>query len=475
MASKTTLNAKNLETLGTERLAQLLIEISTGDAAAKRKLRLELVGAQSPKEAARAIAKRLTSIANAKSAITWKKRKSLIDDLQTQRRGIIEQVGPHDPEQALFLMWRFMGLANPVIERCQSGDGEAIEVFHEACADLGPLVAAAEPSAEVLIDTTFDALCENTYSQYDKLISTLIPALGAKGLERLRQRLEAFLEQIGGTAITADQIIRQTTAEYMQSIAQRRKQRIARSALLELADAQGDVDAFLAQLEPWMRTLPTNAIQIARRLVDADRAAEALDFLDAADVDEDDWDRMDWQDARIDVLEAMGQKDEAQAFRWACFERDLWADYLRAYLRKLPDFDDIEAEERAIAIAMADPDLLAALQFFLDWQSPDRAAELLIKRHKEIDGNRFEYLTPAADALDASHPLAATLMLRAMIDFALKHGRSKRYRHAARHLATCAELAPRIEDFGAFEAHEAYVVRLKDQHGRKHGFWSVAE
>lgn len=475
MASKTTLNAKNLEALGTERLAQLLIEISTGDAAAKRKLRLALAGAEGPKEAARAITKRLTSIANAKSAITWKNRKAFIDDLQTQRRGIIEQVGPHDPEQALFLMWRFMGLANPVIERCQSGDDEVIEIFHEACADLGPLLAAAKPSAEVLIDTTFDALCENTYSQYDKLISTLSPALGATGLERLRQRLEACLEQIGATAVTADRIGRQATAEYTESMAQRRKQRMARSALLELADAQGDVDAFIAQLEPWARTIPSHAIDIARRLVAADRPAEALDLLDAADIDEDDLDRMDWQDARIDVLEAMGRKDEAQAFRWACFERDLWADYLRAYLRKLPDFEDIEAEERAITIAMADPDLLAALQFFLDWQSPDRASELLIKRYNEIDGNHFEYLTPAADALDASHPLAATLMLRAMIDFAVSNGRSKRYRHAARHLATCAELAPRIEDFGTFATHDTYVAKLKDQHGRKSGFWAYVE
>ena len=473
MASKTTLNAKNLEALGTERLAQLLIEVSTGNAAAKRKLRLELAGAQSPKEAGRAIAKRLTSIANAKSAITWKKRKAFIDDLQTQRRGIIEQVKPDEPEQALFLMWRFLSLANPVIERCQSGDGDVIEVFHEACADLGPLVAAARPSAEILIDTTFDALCENRYSQFDKLISTLTPALGGKGLERLRRRFEALLEKTNATALSVDVIGRQSTAEYMQSIAERRKQRIAKSALLELADAQGDVDAFIAQFEPWTRTVPTNAILIARRLVDADRSPEALDILDAADVDEDDWDRMDWQDARIDVLEAMGRKEEAQAFRWACFERDLWADYLRAYLRKLPDFDDIEAEEKAVATAMADPELLAALQFFLDWQSPDRAAELLINRHGEIDGNRFDYLTPAADALAESHPLAATLVLRAMIDFAVSKGRHKRYRHAARHLATCAELAPRIDDFGAFETHDAYVARLKGQHGRKSGFWSL--
>ena len=65
MASKSTLNAKNLETLGAERLAELLIEISTGSAVAKRRLRLKLAGAQSPTEAGREVAKRLTSIARA--------------------------------------------------------------------------------------------------------------------------------------------------------------------------------------------------------------------------------------------------------------------------------------------------------------------------------------------------------------------------------------------------------------------------
>ena len=38
MASKTTLNATNLEALGARRLAELLIELSTGDAAAKKSL-----------------------------------------------------------------------------------------------------------------------------------------------------------------------------------------------------------------------------------------------------------------------------------------------------------------------------------------------------------------------------------------------------------------------------------------------------
>ena len=67
MAAKTTVNAKNLEALGLERLAELLIEISAGNAAAKRRLRVELAGAQSPAELARELRKRFTTIARSRS------------------------------------------------------------------------------------------------------------------------------------------------------------------------------------------------------------------------------------------------------------------------------------------------------------------------------------------------------------------------------------------------------------------------
>ncbi|MDE1995539.1 MAG: hypothetical protein KGI75_23775, partial [Rhizobiaceae bacterium] len=73
MASKTTLNAKNLEALGVERLAELLIEISTGSAAHKRRLRLELAGSQGSGDVAREVQKRLSSIGRARSFINWQR------------------------------------------------------------------------------------------------------------------------------------------------------------------------------------------------------------------------------------------------------------------------------------------------------------------------------------------------------------------------------------------------------------------
>ena len=85
VASNKTLNAKNLAALGTARLAELLIEVSTGNAAAKRRLRLELAGAQNPGEVAKEVRKRLTTIARSHSFIDWQNRKELIGEVQRMK------------------------------------------------------------------------------------------------------------------------------------------------------------------------------------------------------------------------------------------------------------------------------------------------------------------------------------------------------------------------------------------------------
>jgi hypothetical protein len=79
-------------------------------------------------------------------------------------------------------------------------------------------------------------------------------------------------------------------------------------------------------------------------------------------------------------------------------------------------------------------------------------------------------------ALEGQQPLAAALLRRAMIEDTLAGAKATRYRHAARHLLACRSLEASIRDHGGFETHEAFVARLRAQHGRKTGFWSqVAE
>jgi hypothetical protein len=133
----------------------------------------------------------------------------------------------------------------------------------------------------------------------------------------------------------------------------------------------------------------------------------------------------------------------------------------------------MEAEEKAFALAQVFPNIGKALAFFLNWRARDQAAKLVVRRRGEVDGNFYELLTPAAADLKEKHPLAATILLRAMIDFSMEAARAGRYKHAARHLVDCQALAAHIDDFGDIPSHEDYVKKLREQHAKKHGFWSL--
>lgn len=473
MASKTTLNAKNLESLGAPALAELLMEVSTGSAAAKRRLRLALAGGQGPKEAAAEVRKRLMTIAKSRARVGWRQRKSLTEDLAAQRRAIVDQIAPADPAEALALLWQFLTLANGIFDRCDDSSGTLMTLFRDACGQIGPMALAAQTPPDRLADRILDALMDDGYGQFDGLIASLTPALGAEGLAHLKSLVHALAEH---SVITPPKSewkkvgVGLGGAVYAHQLEDRHRRAMIDRALKDIADAQGDVDAFIAGHPPQARKLPAVATEIATRLLAAGRADEALATLDAASLDA--WVPDDWQDARLAALEALNRPDQAQAFRWQCFSHSLAIPYLRAYLKRLPDFEDIEAEDRALALAAAYPNATLALWFLTNWPTLAAAAVLVSTRQAELDGDHYDILTPAAEALADRHPVAAVLVLRCMIDFTLTKGRASRYAHAARHLEECARLDVLIADYGLAEPHTAYLNHLRAQHPRKSSFWA---
>ena len=260
MASKKTLNASNLEALGAVRLAALLTEISEGNAAVKRRLRLELAGAESPVALAKEIRKRLATIARSRRFVDWQNRKSLVDELEAQRRAIVDQVAKRVPTEGLDLMWRFLDLASPVFGRSDDSSGTISGIFHAAIADLGEIAQSAKPDPKQLADQVFSSLTQNDYGQFDGLIRALQPALGPVGLEHLKQRMIALsAEPVRKPAAKDRQVIGWGSggAIHADEIAERSRVRTVRSALQAIADAQGDVDSFIAQYDEPVRKAPS--------------------------------------------------------------------------------------------------------------------------------------------------------------------------------------------------------------------------
>ncbi len=482
MPAGNTIDVEALEGLGARRLAELLSAATARDAAAKRQLRLELAAAKGPKAAAGEIRKRLAAMGRAKKFVPRSGSAALADDLEAQRQAIRRHVAERDPGLALDLLWRFMALGERVFDRCADSSGLIGKVFRAARADLGRVAVAAGPDRVKLADRTFDAIWRNGFGQYDGLIGAVGPALGPEGLEHLRRKVLAFRGR--GVVAAPDEdganVVRgpwgRPTEPDPEDEALVVFARAIPQALKDIADAQGDVDAYMAQYDEQQRRIPVIAAEIGRRLLDANRPREALETLDAARlVREDGFPSPDeeWRETRIDVLDALGRTEEAQALRWAIFEEHLDEASLRAYLERLGDSDAAVATERALDHAAGYPDVHDALRFVLRWPDVGGAASLAVRRASELNGDFYATLNSAASAFAADHPLAATLVLRAMIDFTLGSARSSRYRHAARQLLACAGLAERIDDYRGFEDHDAYFAEIRKQDARKTKFWAV--
>ena len=365
----TRLNAANLAMLGATRLAELLAEASVGDANLKRRLRLELAAEAGPERLAAEIDKRIAALAAARVRVSWRKRGELIRDLEAHRRMIVERLGPADARTSLASLLSWFDLFRGLSTRVQDPRGELVLAFEGAAADLWTLAGAAVATDPAVLGDLASAVARHP-QDYARWIGAageaLTPALAARLLTALPPAL--------------------------------RSARPARGAIRRLADRAGDLDLWLSLATPEETGSPDFAAGAARRLLAAGRVGEARAALERA-LQPSAMNRRwtfgrspaagrpaltpAWELASIDVLEAEGELKEAQDLRWAMFERDLTPQPLRDYLRRLPDFDDVEALDRAFAHAAAAPDFGAAMAFLMDWPALREAAALVHDRRRE--------------------------------------------------------------------------------------------
>ena len=292
-------------------------------------------------------------------------------------------------------------------------------------------------------------------------------------LERLKANVQTYAmapAETGADDHEAIQFLRQLRGG--NSHAAGRKARFVKWCLQEIATAAGDTGAYIAQYSDKDLKRTDIAAKVAMLLLADNRAEAALDALHNADQDETSLGQEAWNDAYIISLAGLGRIEEAQAHRWARFAATLNRTYLSDYLKLLPDFEDVEAEDLAKKHVFAFPHFSTALDFCLNWPDLLTAAQLIEARADEINGDHYFLLTPTAEALRSRHPLAAALLWRAMIDFALEQGQSSRYGQAADHLADCTSVDADILEYRGFPTHAGYLLELQSRHHRKSSFWA---
>lgn len=333
---------------------------------------------------------------------------------------------------------RFLAGAEGVFERVDDSSGHVQAIFDQAAAALPTLAQhISDEDRARLVDRIIPLLLADSYGLIETAFHGTIPLLPAPELTRIDAILKASLQKIGPAGDEA----RDRDRRYGRDRILRARQAIA--------DGTGDVDAFIG-LEQERPPRAQDSMGIAERLLAAGRATEALDWVRR--LGRPGLRAMDWQDIadatsgtdlsdrdrtrlEIRILASLGDREAAQDLRWRTFETTLDEDLLRAYIADLPDFDEFEALDRAFAHAAAHPQRYRSLAFFLAWPRFDLAAKLVLEHHATWEGRHYGALVPAAESLEHDHPVAATVLYRALIDDILARDRSPAYGHAARYLA----------------------------------------
>ncbi|MCJ2069062.1 hypothetical protein MKK75_09650 [Methylobacterium sp. J-030] len=477
-ARRTTPSPETLAALGMDRLIGLILGETARNAGFKKLVSAALASLQGPEAVAAIVDRRLTALEGAQSYIDWQKRRAFAADLTALVTVILDELRPLDSAAALDRLRRFLDGADTVLDRVDDGNGAIQGIFDRASAGFVAIASALPPHAAASVAVSLvGPFTDDPLGPLGALLSEMVPVLPVDALAEIDVRLAD-----AATRTETDMKRRKRAALY------RLDHRIEIQRLRQaIADRRGDPDAYIA-LESAIAPGAEDRAEIARRLLGTGRAQEALDWIrrkqdpqrrmatreDLIAVFDPRVPERERQVVEIEILDALGRSAEAQDLRWTRFENELDAPMLRGFLAKLPDFEDEEALHRALDHVEAYSDTHRALAFLTAWPDPRRAARLVTDRPTVWDGAlRYTVLAPAAEVLAQDHPLAATILYRRLIDGILDYGRSPAYPHAARYLAELDGLAARLEPGAVEPDPEGYRAKLRQQHGRKSGFWTL--
>ena len=150
----------------------------------------------------------------------------------------------------------------------------------------------------------FEKVISNSYGIYDGLVMSLAATLGQKGRGALRGLLLRRRQQY----LTEDKRAEIAAGHYDFTLSG------LSLALRDIAECEGDADAFIDTYQGRDLTNPLFAGEIALQLLKSGRGQEALSYLDRATPSAENrhFGQTEWTDARIAVLDTLQRVGEAQ-------------------------------------------------------------------------------------------------------------------------------------------------------------------
>lgn len=355
-----------------------------------------------------------------------------------------------------------------LVEMCHEPDYVLSTFFSDEAPKVFSRFASKCDDTEWLVDGLIDLTKDDPFCQRAYLFEYANDFLSREGLEILLDRLRA----LSG----ADQ------AEP--------EGRFWLSAMEAVARSSGNASVFedARRAARGNRISPSDIVEIAKLYHETGHSAKALELLNSPTLSSLDTgsDRLqdlyssqlqvaDWERDRllVDVHRTLGNREEWSRVAQRVFDCHRSVETLATLVEAVGE------DRRESVIDGATETILHAeslskgdVEFLISVGRLSEAADFVVNRSHQIDGDWYRTWTPVADAfMHGEFWLAATVTYRALLDSMLDRGASKAYHHGVQYLRNLDIMADRIDDWRGFARHEQFAQSLRRSHNRKWSFW----
>ena len=431
-----------------EKLVDILLSLHDNNHDVGKQLDIIFAGLDDdPKKIVSMIKKEITSLKRSSKFVDYYESDSLADRLNDLRLRIVNDFNAKSPKIAFEMMLDFLDMHKNTLERVDDSNGTVSGVFFTACDDLGSLARQVNlPNNQELVEIIFTRFINNDYSIYDSIIHSFKDVLKDQDFDLLKEKLKNAENDKNALTI--------------------------KHGLKSIADCQNDVDEYIAACAFEDGICAHDHLDIAKRLIKHWRPKEALKWLDNMETPINHSWQKDKKDLKIQALELDGNYEQAQKERLLWFSETLSPKLYGEILKAAkPDFKETFQSD-AVKKAFQFPEPHGAMSFLVQIQEFEEVAKFVHARFNELNGRQYYTLRPAADLLQNTDPIAATLLYRKMIEPVLDETKSKYYNYAAKDLVICGVLNSKIANWGTLQNHGEYLKVIETKHKRKISFWS---
>lgn len=452
---------KGLSSLGAEKLAEILLEEASVNKSLKLRLQAALAGEAGSSKITAMIDKRLDQIAKSKSGMRAAKARELAAELAGLVRTIHGELGAADPQAAAERILRLVSMRPSIMHRLYDRSVKLEKMFEDANQAAITLVSALSVAQQVALVGLIDKIrSADVLSEDDALFAHLMDGLsveaGAAWKDLLQKVPEKNRTYPSAIALLQALAFKQSDFKEMARL-EERKPEIYQNSLhlaqvLYAAEQFDDALVWVRRKPKGMHMIYINNIRVAAV---PDYGARERILLET------------------DILDRLKRRDEAQKLRWDAFAKTFDVDILRQYLSKLDDFAEFDEMDRAMALVMQDANIAKTLLFLVQWPKLDMAAQFILDHASEWDASHCDMLSDVSATLHDDYPVAATVLVRALLMDILKRNLTSLYDLALSFLAELELLAEKIEGDMSLASHGQFMQDLRATHGRKYSFWAM--